>query len=49
MTLDSGPNGCSLSMKFRTLDEGQAVHAALVRFFTANKELGANESNQEQA
>ena len=36
MTLDSGPDGCSLSMKFKTLDDGQAVHAALVRFFTAN-------------
>ena len=39
MTLDSGPNGCSLAMKFKTLDDGQAVHAALVQFFTANKKI----------
>ena len=38
MTLDSGLNGCSLSMKFKTLDDGQAVHTALVRFFTANNQ-----------
>jgi hypothetical protein len=36
MTLDSGPNGCSLAMKFKTLGDGQAVHASLVQFFTAN-------------
>ena len=36
MTLDSGPNGCSLTMRFQSLDDGQAVHSALVRFFTAN-------------
>ena len=36
MTLDSGPNGCSLSMKFKTIDDGHAFHTALVRFFTAN-------------
>lgn len=36
MTLDSGPSGVSINMKVKTLDAGQAVHSALVRFFTAN-------------
>jgi hypothetical protein len=46
MTLDSGPDGCSLSMKFKTLDDGQAVHAALVRFFTANAEAHASATKE---
>lgn len=45
MTLDSGPTGCSLSMKFKTLDDGQAVYSALVRLFTANYHITDHNKN----
>ncbi len=33
MLLQSGSNGYFLSMEFQTLDDGQAVHSAMVHFF----------------
>lgn len=34
MTFSSGPDGCIVEMKFKSLAEGQTFHDAMVKFFT---------------
>lgn len=46
MTLNSGPDGCILSMKFQSLHDGTEVHSALVNFFAAHKGMVTRNSKK---